>query len=93
MKRNITATCTVLLLGLLVVLTFFSDTLAGERVGSDDRAVAMAESHGAEPVAFLPYELPEDAERWLFLLQGGFGIALLAMALRRVKPSSKSSDR
>jgi ABC-type cobalt transport system substrate-binding protein len=78
----------VVVLLLLVAVTFFGEPLAGEREGSDDRAVALAESLGAEPVASLPFEPSEDAERWLFVLQGGLGIGLLMFAMRQLGKTS-----
>lgn len=79
------------LLALLVAFTFFSDSLAGEREGSDDRAVELAESLGAEPVASLPFEPSESAEKWLFVLQGALGIGLLTLAMRHRNAGSSSS--
>jgi ABC-type cobalt transport system substrate-binding protein len=73
---------TLAALALLVAFSFFSETVVGERDGSDDRAVELADSLGAEPVAALPFEPSESMEKWLFVLQGALGIGLLGFALR-----------
>ncbi len=80
--RNRTAWLLLFTLALLVAVSYFQEELAGALEGSDDRAVTLAEAHGAVPVASLPFEPSERGEKWLFVLQGLLGVGLLAIALR-----------
>lgn len=75
---------------LLVAVGFFQEELAGSLEGADDRAMAMAEAHGAVPVASLPFEPSERGEKWLFVLQGLLGVGLLTMALRPSRQTSRT---
>lgn len=75
---------------LLVAVGYFQEELAGSLEGTDDRAMAMAEAHGAVPVASLPFEPSERGEKWLFVLQGLLGVGLLAMALRPSRQTSRT---
>lgn len=77
----------ILLLG-LVAASFFQTEIAGALDGTDDRAMALAEAHGARPATSLPFEPDEVAERWLFVLQGLLGVGLLAVSLRLLRFAS-----